>query len=225
MGAQTGGYWSDELARRITQLDATAALAAFNKALEWISDQGSFVFDLLGNTTVASSNVPSFDDPSASFSEIPVPGDADMKKAVFLTNSTGMPIIKAPFNRLWESFGFNNPADQGFTTFLVTADKILLRPPQTSGVSVGMRYHKKFTPIDKNSTSRLPDELDQMACDLAEAEERRIHSVGEQWIKMRDDVRTAIRAMLDGYHSTSSEPMPLDEATAAIQETTKLGKA
>lgn len=225
MGSYNGQHWIDELQRRITQLASDPALAAFNKAAEWITDQGSFTFDLLGNQTIISANAPAVDDPSANFSEILPPAAADLKKAVYLTNTNGMPIIKAPFNRLWESFGVNNPADQGFTTFLIVGDRILLRPPQSSGVGVGFRYHLKFVPIDKNTTTRLPDELDQLACDLAEAEERRIHSVGEQWIKMRDDIRSAITKMLDGYRSVSQEPMPLEEATQAIQESTKLGKA
>ena len=231
MGSQVVSVHVAEIQRRITQISSPDALAAFNKASRWIEGRGSFIFQLSGSVLLTSSSASIIDGPGTNFSQADLPLDFDPKKAILVANTSGLPIIPVPINRLWESFGLNNPDDQGFTTYRITAKNILgeymilLRPAQSSNVQVGIRYHSKPYTYGLGDTTRLPEELELLAIDLAEAEERRIYSVGDQWVKTRDDIRAVIDKTLDGYRSISEEGMPMEEAVAAVQEQTKLGRA
>jgi hypothetical protein len=220
MASRTLAILAAEIQRRVTNISQTDAVAALNRAYAFIHDMGSFTFDFTGVSS-GSSIASIVDLPSGEYT---LPGDCDIRKAMFIANSpSGLPILKSGGTHLWESFGLNI-VPEVYSTYTLSGRKLLLRPG--SGGDIGVRYHVVFTYLDKSVVSRMPTErLDDLAVDYAVGMEKEIYDVGENWMQLQKDAISALTAELQGYHTISEQPMPETEAQEVIQEQTQVGRA
>lgn len=215
MGDLTAAQMVTELQRRVTQISSTDALAAIQRAIRWSNRQGSFTFQLSDPT--------SWNVTSTGIFAIPV--TMDVGKAHVLINANGTPIRKVGIQDIWVSGNYNLAADVAFDVYTVTQASFLFYPTQSTTKAVVAVFHLKTVDISGSAKANLPRDFDDLIIDLAEAEERRVYDVGDTWSTMLARSQDQIKALLDGYRSTTMEPMPTSEAAIVTSEKTQIGRA
>jgi hypothetical protein len=210
VGAKTHTQLVTELQRRVTQISSTDAGEAINRALRWINRQGSYTFQVKDPTTLSV---------TASTGVATTPADMDVGKGHVVYGTNGLPVRKVGIQDVTESLNFNVVSTIGWDCYIITQTKMVFFPAATGQpASVNIVYHLTTTDITGSGVSNLPKDFDDLIIDLAEAEERRIYDVGEIWPQMLARAQDQIRVLLDGYRSTSLQPMMATEAQQAIQE-------
>lgn len=221
MGFKTINQLTAELQRRVEQLTAPAAEAAIIRALTAVHDSGSWTFDLTGTQNGVVSVVANPGE--ATVGELVLNANVDTRKALFVSNTNGLPIFKEPITHLWETFALNFNLGESYGTYSIAGRSLLLRPGNAQ--TIGIRYHVIFSPPAGNDFTRLSPQLDELVIDLAEAKERMIYSVGDVWIKLYELTIASMAKALDGFSSTTREQMPVFESVQAVQEATQIGRA
>ncbi|MGH9845206.1 MAG: hypothetical protein ACREEM_41345 [Blastocatellia bacterium] len=218
MGAMTLLVARTELQRRVTQLSNTDANAAINRAVRWCNRQGSFTFQLSDPTTLTV---------AAATGLATIPVTMDTGKAHLFYNTNGVPVRRVGVQDVWQSFNFKLPTDAGWDIYIITQTTIVFFPAVAGQpTTVNAIFHRLTTDLvvdgDKNS---LPRDFDDLVIDFAEAEERRLWDVGEDWPQILARVQDQIKVLLDGYRSVTIEPMPASEAEHAVTQKLQVGRA
>lgn len=219
MGNLTCNEMVTELQRRITQLSFTSATAAVNWAIRWINRQGSYTFQ-------SSGSVPNLSVANGTGLAV-APADMDMGKAHIITDvDTGLTIPKVALQDSTtddiSSIPINIPL---FAYYTVRVNVFHFKPIFSVAKLVQLEYHVLSQDISGATQSQLPRDFDDLIVDLAEARERRIYDVGDQWVQLLAMVQDQIKVMLDGYRSTSMQVEPMAEAALAAQEKSVIGRA
>lgn len=230
MGDLTHDQMVTELRRRLTQLDATVAGAAINRAIRWVNRQGSFTFQLTGAAPITVNNTLAGPvDPEAAGVRQAAPADMDMGKAHFIRQeSTGLPVRKVGIQDLWLDNAMGVPAGVAgaiVSSYAIQGRNFYFRPFPSGALDLTIQYHKTTTDISGTQTSNLPKEFDDLVIDLAEAEERRIYDVGEVWVTLLARCQDQIRVLLDSYRSVSFQEMSSSDAKVAAEEKSAIGQA
>lgn len=214
MGDLTATQMVAEVQRRVTQISPADALASVQRAVRWINRQGSFTFQLVDPEpwTVTTTGV------------YAIPVTMDVGKAHVLMNPSGSPIRRVGVQDIWLAMNYNLPGDLGFDIYTVTSTSFLFFPVQTANRVVSATYHKRTVDISGATKANLPRDFDDLIIDLAEAEERRVYDVGDTWSTMLARSQDQIKTLLDGYRSTTMEPMPTSEAALSSQEKQTVGR-
>jgi hypothetical protein len=216
MGAMTAAQMQTELARRVTQLAATDALAAVNRAIRWVNRQGSYTFQVAPPTTLAV--------PANGIATTPV--TMDVGKAHVIYNTNGIPVSRVGVHDVWRSSNYNTPTGINYDAYTITGAAIVFFPAIAGGGTVNIIHHMITTDIAGAQTANTPKDFDDLILDLAEGEERRIYDVGaaDLWLQMTARSQDQIKTLLDGYRSVTQNPMMGTEATQAVQEKMTQGR-
>lgn len=215
MGTKTHAQMVTELQRRVSQLPSADAGEAINRSIRWINRQGSYSFQVADPTTlvVANNGVTA------------QPATMDVGKAHVIYNPNGHPVRKFGIQDAWMTGNYNTLAGIGYDSYIITQSKLVFYPAINPGLTVTIIYHSITTDISGAQTSNLPRDFDDLIIDLAEAEERRIWDVGDNWPQLLARAVDQIKVLLNGYVSVSLEPMPLTEAQQVTIEKTQVGRA
>lgn len=216
-----------ELQRRVTNLSSTIALAALNRAMSWVTRQGSFQFLMAGPVTLVVTQDSSLLASSGAFTLAMDPGKAKM---VF--NGDGSPVQHVPFSEFWASENYNVASTGGLydvytlkTDNSATNSHTMYFLPKTDG-NVFLYYHRLPTPLTGDtSIPDLPPDFHILLVDLAEAEERRIYDVGDSWQLLMTRAQDQLKLLMDGYRSMTQQPSSMSDSTLKIQEETQTGRA
>lgn len=217
MGALTAAQMLTELQRRITQLNATDGAAAINRAVRWINRQGSFTFQVSAPTTLAI---------TVATGLATTPATMDVGKAHVIYNPNGTPIRRVGVQDVWQSSNFNVPAGTGWDCYTITGANLVFFPAGASQPTpVNIIFHAITTDISGAQVANTPKDFDDLIIDLAEAEERRVYDVGEDWAQLLARSQDQAKVMLDGYRSTTMEAMTGTEAKLATEEKLSTGRS
>lgn len=176
MPPTTGAVLAAEVFFRIAGKLSTTQIGPYlNRALNLIEFGGQYVWDVK-QTTLIPGNFTGF---------IGAPADLDLGKDIFCTNATtNQPIMRITADKDWRPDDFATFSTTEYSSYYLTSTlappgQMRFFPPLAVGQSVVVLYHALPTVLDETAGTAVPwlDKwMDDLLCDLAEMEIKRIAS-------------------------------------------------